>query len=1094
MEISPSNPGFHGSEVCILETPERAAVRPELQTWTSLLPVRLGDFAGGSQRGCEASSDCCPMERGKLAAAAQVLCISLADFLQAGFAALLSRLARQEAIEIVRAGKDPARFGFRCEEKISLAAMVREWTVENIDPNDQDLDLSRQVGYEFSAAAPSSPWLEDACLGLSIRDDQGWLRVTLLSGPGLWSTATLERWLKYLRNLWMGAAASTDAPVHTLPLLPESEIIPVYARLNDTDATFSDAGSVPEIFAQRARETPDAPAARSSGKAYSYRELDLRSTNLAQVLVEMGAGAGKAIAVCMEPSADLALVLMAVLRSGCCYVPLDPYTPARRLRNILEECRPIAVIADATTAPMFAQEGLAVLSIDKALPPAVELPLPKPDPESIAYVIYTSGTTGQPKGAMIPHRGLRNALCATRDTLRLGPSDRFLAVSTISFDMASLEMLLPLVTGGCVIVAPGNTGGDPGRLSRFLRQHDITVLCMTPVSWRMLVDSGWAGKPDLKMISGGEALPRELADRLLVRGAELWNAYGPTETSICCAHLRVAPGKEQVPIGPPVANTSFYVADAAGRPLPEDVPGELWIGGAGVGIGYLGKADLTRSRFVPDPLRPEKLVYRSGDLVRLTGGRELQFLGRVDSQVKLRGYRIELEEIESVFRSHPGVGNAAAVLREDEHGDPALMACVTLRGPGVTAAQLRQYAGQFLPEYMLPNRIGILNEMPLTSSGKIDRSRLPTPERTRAAALGAEPTNDLERKLLAIFHDVLGERAMGVTDSFFDFGGYSLLIVRLFARINRELKLNLPISVVFEAPSVRQLAAFIREGAYPSTIVPVRPGGSRTPLFVIHSYLIYDALAKAVAGERPIYGVRERAEDAADMPFEARADMYAQAIAEQYPQGPVHLAAWCAAASMTVEVAHRLDAVYGRNGLVLLIDAELPGFLNTQAKQIPFSTRLRASLRFHSSRFRSLPLLEKGGYIGGMFYHRWEGLFEHFSRWHPDAALWLQRRFPSVFPIVGGGDNAVASIMATRTKIKPYSGQIVLFCASDVPDLPGFDVSNGWNTIATRAVKVVFVPGDHISMFREPHVNALGRQIELALSGFESELSDLPGN
>jgi amino acid adenylation domain-containing protein len=1092
MEIPTADPRFHGSQVCILENSRPNAARPLGQTWIPLLPARIGALGSQDRSASEASIEISAAEVSSLEAAAQPVGIHLQEFLQAGFAALLARLTRQEMIDIAAAEAPPVRIDFRCEEISSVASMAHSRTAERIDIEGNGFDAAWAVGFEYSDRSVPSPWLRKCCLSLSICAQPVGLRVTLLSASGLWSNETLGRWLVYLRNLWLGVATATEQAIWGLPLVPESELPPAYRQLNDTTMAFGDAATVHQIFAECARQTPDALAVSCGTKQYTYRDLDQRSTTLALQLISLGAGAGKPVAVCMERSTDLPMALLAVLKSGSCYVPLDPRDPARRLSAILEECRPVAVISDMATAPLLRLD-IPVLSVDEIRPVQENSPaLPTVDPDSAAYIIYTSGTTGRPKGVMIPHRGLRNTLCAVRDLMRFGAADRLLAVFTVSFDAATMELLMPLISGGSVRVAGPLTAGDPVGLIELLEQHDITVLSLTPVSWRMLVDSGWKGKTNLKMISGGEALSRGLANRLLDRGAELWNSYGPTETSICCSHVRVKREVEDVPIGPPIANLRFYVADTTGSPLPEDVPGELWIGGAGVGLGYLGNPDLTADRFIPDPFHAGEGIYRSGDLVRLCGGKELQFLGRVDSQVKLRGFRIELGEVESVLQSHPAVRDAVALLRNDEAGEPALVAFATTDSPGVSEADLRKYAGEFLADYLLPKRIGVLKEMPLSPNGKVDRNRLPSLEGGANIALGVQPDNDLERKLLRIFHSILGEPSMGVTDSFFDFGGYSLLIVRLFARINRDLDLNLPISVIFEAPTVRGLADYIRNGTHPSLVVPIRPGGNGTPLFIIHSYLIYEALSKAVGRERPLYGVRERDEDGAEILFESRADLYAQAIAAHYPEGPVHLAGWCAAAMLTVEVARRLDEIYGRNGLVILIDGEAPGFFDSRTENRSFLTRVRSWLRYHRERFWSVPPSEKADYLGNIVYHSWEGLLYRFSSRHPRFARWLHRRFPSAVPLVVGGDAAVASVMATQTELQPYNGGILLLRASEDQGAPEIEETLGWNTIARRGTNVVFVPGDHISMFREPQLGALGHQLDLAFAAFESARRMLP--
>ncbi len=466
---------------------------------------------------------------------------------------------------------------------------------------------------------------------------------------------------------------------------------------------------------------------------------------------------------------------------------------------------------------------------------------------------------------MIPHRALANFLYAAMREPGFTALDRLLAVSPISFDIATMEMFLPLVAGGTLVVGDRFLAADPLRLAAAIKRFDITCQQATPITWRLLVSSGWEGKRDLKVITGGEALPRDLANQVARLVAELWNCYGPTETTIWSGALRIQSEEGVVPVGPPIANTRFYVLDETGRLLPPGVPGELYIGGTGVGAGYLDRPQLTRQRFLPDPFAPVQgaRMFRTGDLVRLINGNEFEFFGRLDHQVKLRGYRIELGEIESVLRTFPGIADAVAALWDSGPGEPYLVAYVTVDHSQPDLRQVRDGLAQLLPSYMVPSRFVVMEAMPITSHGKIDRKAMPAPDSVTAVLPayhqpeGAAPQTELEEKLLNIFREVLNTNEFGVTDSFFDYGGYSLLTVNLFTRINRAFRLSLPISLLFDAPTVRALAEIIDRDQSLSTIVPIRPRGTSAPLFVIHSYLLYGVLPRMVEPERPIYGVRE---------------------------------------------------------------------------------------------------------------------------------------------------------------------------------------------------------------------------------------------
>ena len=1038
--------------------------------------------------------------------------------MRSGFGALLIRLTRQDSLSIVHAGPTATVVTLSAEGKCSFSSMSR---------NTESTQLKRQVDSGSEAASLSSTtralgipgivgyrFLDDK-RGLTPRDEYGLQLTIQREGAGLKAELAaplaignadeLALWLGYLRTLLNAAAADLELPVKHLPLLGEPSTLAFYSELNRADADFPPEECVHDLFARQASLTPDATAVISGGRRFSYRELEERSTRLASILIGMGAGPGRPIAICMERSADMPMALLAVLKTGSWYVPLDPRNPPRRLTTILEECRPVAVLSSAVVASTLQAGPIPVFCVDHPWP---EVPAPLTeketaagtrrshagDPENLAYIIYTSGTTGQPKGAMIGHRSLTYLLCAMRAKLGFSSSDRLLAAATISFDMAVSDMFLPLITGGRLVVAGRGVVSDPDRLAEMLEQHDITLLEATPVTWRMLVNSGWRGKRNLKMLSAGEALSRELANQLLRLGRELWNGYGLTETTIYSSYLRLEPGDGAVRIGPPIANTSFFIMDEAGRPLPEGVPGELYIGGAGVGRGYLQRPELTAERFVENPFLTGGKLFRTGDLVRVVKGRELEFLGRLDHQIKLRGYRIELGEIESVLRAHPAVKDAVTVLCHDAAGEPRLVAYVTLHKGNSGVKDLREHAALSLPEYMIPQRIMTLEKMPLTVSGKIDRQSLPDPGTPASSAV--EPENELERKLLRIFREVLAEPSIGVTGNFFEFGGYSLVVVRLFARIKRVLGLTLPVSLLFDAPTVRELAHLINEGIPPPIVVPIRPQGRCAPLFVIHSYLIYEAMSRTMKEDRPIYGLRTDNQGGTDLP--GRISLYAKAIAEAYPEGPLCLIGWCGAASLTVEIGRQLMREGRQIGLLALIDADRPGYLEQLARHTPWKTKWLTSWSFHRQHLHQASLGAKLSYLGDTFRGRRERMAEGLSMGHRAVVRWLERNSPVRIP-AALLDKTVESVeFPANYPWQPYPGRIVLFRASDAPELPFSDETLGWSEIAAGGVEVVFVPGTHESMFKEPYLNVFGEKLQEALeeiddaaqSGNEAEAHD----
>jgi syringomycin synthetase protein SyrE len=447
--------------------------------------------------------------------------------------------------------------------------------------------------------------------------------------------------------------------------------------------------------------------------------------------------------------------------------------------------------------------------------------------DDLAYVLYTSGSTGRPKGVEVTQRSLVNLLLALAEQPGLGPHDRLLALTTVSFDIAALELFLPLLRGATLVLAPRGAAADPRVLLELLHDTRPTVVQATPSTWKLLAAAGWRGPRLRRILCGGERLEPELARELALRSDELWNLYGPTETTIWSLAARLDTSPVSVPIGRPIANTQAYVLDAALEPVPVGIPGELYLGGAGVARGYHGRRRLTAERFVPDPFgRSGGRLYRTGDRVRFLSDGRLEFLGRLDEQVKIRGYRVEPGEVEARLREHPAVAEAVVVLREDEPDDPRLVGYVVAAGGGsVPPGDLRGFLKQTLPEYMVPAAFMPLESLPLTPNGKLDRRRLPAPRPAAPDTSERSWSTETERRLAAICAALLGLASIGPDDDFFELGGYSLLTIRLVGRLRAELGVELPLRVVFEERTVRRLAAAVDDAS-------ARPGARPAPELV----------------------------------------------------------------------------------------------------------------------------------------------------------------------------------------------------------------------------------------------------------------------
>jgi amino acid adenylation domain-containing protein len=516
-----------------------------------------------------------------------------------------------------------------------------------------------------------------------------------------------------------------------------------------------------------------------------------------------------------------------VWKAGGAYVPLDPSYPRDRIAFMMEDAGLAALVTEESLLAEIPAATCPVLLIDRdAEAIAAEsdaVPQRLSGPQNLAYVIYTSGSTGKPKGVLIEHRSVVNFLTSMQRVPGLADSDSLLSVTTLSFDIAGLELYLPLITGARVVLVSRAVAADGIALARAIVDSRATVMQATPATWRMLLDTGWTNPSRVRILCGGEALPRGLANGLLASGAEVWNLYGPTETTIWSTVQRVGPAGDPVPIGRPIANTQLYVLDAHRQPVPVNVPGELYIGGAGLARGYHNRPELTAERFIAHPFATDAQarLYRTGDQVRYTPDGTLEYLGRLDTQVKVRGFRIELGEIESVLATHAAVQHAVVIAREDVPGDVRLVAyLVGADGARVSSGDLRRWLGGLLPHYMVPAAFVFVDSLPLTPNGKIDRRALPAPSGSgqQASPSFVSPRAGIESAVAEIWRSVLRVERVGVDDNFFDLGGHSLLVVQMQSRLRDRFACELSLLELFRRPTVGAIAEYVSANATPATV------------------------------------------------------------------------------------------------------------------------------------------------------------------------------------------------------------------------------------------------------------------------------------
>ncbi len=796
----------------------------------------------------------------------------------------------------------------------------------------------------------------------------------------LFEAATINRLVGHFQMLLQGMIAAPDVALSRLPLLTPAERTRQFVEWNDTYAEYPRGRCVHQLFEEQVGLTPDATAVVFENQELSYHELNSRANQLAHHLLNLGVGPDSLVGICVQRSPDMIAALLGIWKAGGAYVPLDPQYPSGRLSLMLEDSGLKVLIIEKPHQPKFSgyKGQLVYVDSEAICKERSENCSGGAKPENLAYVIYTSGSTGKPKGVQICHQSLANFLVSMRSSPGLAPEDTLLAVTTISFDIAALELYLPLIVGARLLLASRETAVDGYKLQRILASTAITVMQATPATWRLLLEAGWQGGNNFKILCGGEALPRDLAAELLKRGSSVWNMYGPTETTVWSTTSRIAADDSPITIGRPIANTEVYVLDSHLEPVPVGVPGELYIGGAGVARGYLHRPELTTEKFIAHPFRDRESgarLYRTGDLARFRTSGELECLGRIDNQVKVRGFRIELGEIESVLGQYPGVKESVVVAREDTPGDKRLVAYVAVhqeQSLGVDA--LRKFLKQRLPDYMLPSQFEFLEALPLTPNGKVDRKSLPKPAyQAVSQEEQVAPRNSIESQLAKIWESVLGVRTVGVRDNFFELGGHSLLVAKLLRRIEKAFAKKLSMAAIFEAPTVEQQASLLNNaGAFRwrSAVIPIQPSGSKPPFFCLgyNAGPIFLPLARCLGPDQPLLAIDPTLLEPGQLPvrctMEDAAVCLAKQIRELHPHGPYYLGGFCGGGLVAYAIASELMA-QGEKIAVLALFEPHTCYYDSHVKYSNGSrlSRRMRMLKFHLENLQELEFKQAPAYI-----------------------------------------------------------------------------------------------------------------------------------
>ncbi len=928
-------------------------------------------------------------------------------------------------------------------------------------------------------------------LWLELRQGENGISVDCTYNRDLWNAETIRRWLGHFRTLLQAIAADPTQAVGDLPLLSDAERTLILKDWNSTATTLPEGTTLDLVVAQAGR-TPKAIAVSGSGVSLTYAQLLSRSEPLAAELVRRGVGPEIAVGVCLERTPEMVVALLAIWKAGGAYLPLDPAFPTERLAQMVEDAQPPVILRHAALRDRLPEGSAEVLELDsfdwESGLQIENCKLQIADCNSLAYILFTSGSTGRPKGVQITHGGFLNFIAAMQREPGISASDRVLAVTTLSFDIAGLELFLPLACGASVVLARREEAVDPALLTRRLEEEGITIFQATPATWQGLLQTGWKGKPGLKAFCGGEAMSPDLARDLLARCAEVWNLYGPTETTVYSTISRVTTeeaGDSNITIGRPIANTDVYVLDARMQPVPIGATGELYIGGTGVSRGYFHRPELDAERFVAHPFQSEGRLYRTGDLARWRPNGELECLGRTDHQVKVRGFRIELGEIESALRAYPGVREAVAIVREDQPGDRRIAAY--LIGDFDTAG-IRKAVAQRLPEYMLPAAFVTLDEFPLTPNRKVDRKRLPAPEPVAPATAFVAPRDELETQLCRIWKELLRVEQVSIEDTFWELGGHSLLAVKLFTEIDRVFGRSLPLATLFRADTVESLAGLLREGSAEeggwSPLVSIRSEGSRPILFLVHAaggnVLDYQLLAQHLGEDQPVHAFQAIGLDGKKAPLESVEEMaahYLEEIRKVQPRGPYHLGGECFGGMVAYEMAQQLTAEGEEVGFLGLLDS----FCNRQPEYGLDNERFRSrvyrhlyEMDLHMGRMMRLAPGEQAAYV-------WDGVRSKtgdlLRRMVGRRTLQPNERLPAALRAVREASEAASERYVPKT----YPGRLSLVLATEMPYRSYYDTRLTWVQLAQGGAEVSLVPGDHLGMIREPHVQVLARTIRTCM-------------
>ena len=853
--------------------------------------------------------------------------------------------------------------------------------------------------------------------------------------------------------------------------LPAEERHILLEEWNRTESPFDRNLCAHDLVRRRAELSPDAVALCRAGETMTYGELDPRANGLAHRLIELGVAREEPVALFMERSFEAVVGFLGVLKAGGSFVPIDPAVPEERVAFILEDSAAGVVLTQTHLEEKLSGRGVTVLALDaaghEAMPESNQAPRVEIDPDDRAYIIYTSGSTGRPKGVEIEHHSLANLIHFYRMRLELTPDDRTTMLASLAFDASIADIWPYLATGAEIHIPTTEDFAEPERLMNWIVSEAITVSFMPTALGEFLAVREWPAETRLRyLLTGGDTLrfrPEE------PQPFTLMNTYGPTENTVDSIWLVVEPGVDQrfPPIGRPIANVRAYVLDKEMEPVPIGVEGELFLSGEGVARGYLNRPELTAEKFIADPFctAPDSRLYRTGDLVRYLPEGEIEFLGRVDDQIQIRGFRVELGEIEDALRRHPRVDEATVRPVRKDGAVLSLAAYVVVEGERDGIGEiLRKDLGERLPQYMVPSSYTVLDALPRGVSGKVDRNALPDPDRTMltSGATGRPPADDAERKLVKAWEEVLDVDGVGVDDDFFELGGHSLLVLQLLARIKKDFNRKLSIPIIFQRPTVAQLAEVFGDESAESLapcIVAIRTEGKEKPIFcaagVGGGTHWFKGLAGHLGKEQPFYGLEPlglSAETVSDGSVEAMAAEFVNEIRRMQSDGPYRLGGYSFGGLVALEIAQQLQRQGEEVDLLFFIETYEPG---TDATRARWFCRYVCNFLRLSWRRKLLFIKEKIVWIRSLI--RDYTITRNTQEEHLELMHAMHAHMQA----------------AIEYRPEPYEGSVVLIRARKPPNSAPLDPEAGWKEVIGGEIHVRPIPGDHYDMFKPPNDAAM---------------------